>query len=124
MITYCFIYYYQYTINSRIIPNFANVKKKAISLELINKFTAELLNEGLVEKSVKDFFIILQQILKYGNINIKIPMPKVPKNEIQIFRKYKQAKLEEELLKNMNETNFGIYFCLYTGLRIGEICAL
>lgn len=115
---------YQYTIKSRIIPKFASVKKKAISLELINKFTADLLSEGLVEKSVKDILIILQQILKYGNINIKIPMPKVPKNEIQIFRKDEQTKLEEELLKNMNETTFGIYFCLYTGLRIGELCAL
>lgn len=51
-------------------------------------------------------------------------MPKVPKNEIQILKKDEQVKLEEELLKNMNETTFGIYFCLYTRLRIGEICAL
>lgn len=115
---------YQYIIRSRIIPRFANVKKKAITLESINQFTADLLSEGLAEKSVKDILIILQQILKYGDINIKIPMPKVPKNEIQIFRKDEQTRLEEKLLKNLNETTFGIYFCLYTGLRIGELCAL
>lgn len=115
---------YQYTIKSRIIPKFAKIKKKAISLELINKFTSELLSEGLMEKTVKDILIILQQILKYGDINIKIPMPKVPKNEIQILKKDEQTKLEEELLKNLNEKTFGIYFCLYTGLRIGELCAL
>ena len=115
---------YQYTIKSRIIPKFAKIKKKSISLELINKFTSELLNEGLMEKTVKDILIILQQILKYGDINIKIPMPKVPKNEIQILKKDEQTKLEGELLKNLNEETFGIYFCLYTGLRIGELCAL
>jgi len=115
---------YQYTIKSRIIPKFARVKKKAITLEIINQFTSDLLSEGLVEKSVKDILIILQQILKYGNIHIDIPMPKVPKKEIQIFEKDEQAKLEENLLKNLNETTFGIYFCLYTGLRIGELCAL
>lgn len=115
---------YQYTIKSRIIPKFAKIKKKAISLDIINKFTSDLLSEGLVEKTVKDILIILQQILKYGDINIKIPMPKVPKNEIQILRKDEQKKLEEELLKNLNERTFGIYFCLYTGLRIGELCAL
>lgn len=115
---------YQYTIKSRIIPKFAKIKKKAISLELINKFTSELLSEGLMEKTVKDILIILQQILKYGDINIKIPMPKVPKNEIQILKKDEQTKLEEELLRNLNEKTFGIYFCLYTGLRIGELCAL
>ncbi len=115
---------YQYIIKSRITPKFAKIKKNAISLELINKFTSELLSEGLMEKTVKDILIILQQILKYGDINIKIPMPKVPKNEIQILKKDEQAKLEEELIKNLNEGTFGIYFCLYTGLRIGELCAL
>lgn len=115
---------YQYTIRSRIIPKFAKVKKKTISLELINKFTAELLNEGLAAKTVKDILIILQQILKNGNVNIKIPMPKVPKTEIQIFKNDEQANLEKMLLENLNTTTFGIYFCLYTGLRIGELCAL
>lgn len=115
---------YQYTIRSRIIPKFAKIKKKQLSIEFINTFTSNLLSEGLTEKTIKDILIILQQILKYGNINIKIPMPKVPKNEIQILKKDEQSKLEEGLLKNLNERTFGIYFCLYTGLRIGEICAL
>lgn len=115
---------YQYIIKSRIIPKFAEVNKKAISLEFINKFTSELLSEGLMEKTIKDILIILQQILKYGDINIKFPMPKIPKNEIKILRKDEQIKLEEELLRNLNEKTFGIYFCLYTGLRIGELCSL
>lgn len=115
---------YQYILKSRIIPNFAKVKKKAISIELINKFTSDLLNEGLAAKSVKDILIILQQILKTGNINLKIPMPKIPKSEIQILKKDEQIKLEGELLSNLNTMSFGIYFCLYTGLRIGELCAL
>lgn len=115
---------YQYTLKARIIPRFAKVKKKTISLELINNFTADLLSEGLAPKSVKDILIILQQILKNGGMNIKIPMPKVPKTEIQILKKEEQTKLEGELLKKLDETRFGIYFCLYTGLRIGELCAL
>ncbi len=115
---------YQYTIKSRIIPKFAKIKKKTLSIEIINKFTSDLLTEGLTEKTVKDILIILGQILKYGDINIKIPMPKVPRNEIQILKKDEQSKLEEELIENLNEGTFGIYFCLYTGLRIGELCAL
>lgn len=27
-------------------------------------------------------------------------------------------------MSNLNETTFGIYLCLYTGMRIGELCAL
>ncbi len=115
---------YQYIVKSRIIPKFASIKKNNISLDVINNFTTSLLNEGLAEKSVKDILIILQQILRIGNITIKIPMPKVPRNEIQILKKEEQAKLEKELLINFNEFSFSIYFCLYTGLRIGELCAL
>ncbi len=115
---------YQYTLNARLIPKFAKVKKKALSLELINKFTTDLLAEGLAPKSIKDILIILQQILKNGGTDIKIPMPKVPKVEIQILKKEDQAKLESKLLQKLDTTTFGIYFCLYTGLRIGELCAL
>ncbi len=115
---------YIYTINSKIIPKFAKMKRKDISLEIINKFTIDLLNGGLSPKSVKDILIILQQILKDGGINLKITMPKVPKNEIQILKKDEQKLLEKELLNNMDTISFGIYFCLYTGLRIGELCAL
>ena len=115
---------YQYIIRARITPIFATLKNKMISLELINSFTNDLLNEGLTPKSIKDILVILQQILRIGEINIRIPMPKVPKVEIQILKKDEQTKLEKKLIANLDRTSFGIYFSLYTGLRIGELCAL
>lgn len=115
---------YIYMVNARITPKFAKIPKKAISIEMINSFTNDLINEGLAPKSIKDILIVLQQILKIGDINIKIPMPKIPKNDIQILQNEEQIELEKELLKNINTVKFGIYFCLYTGLRIGELCAL
>lgn len=115
---------YQYIVSSRIIPRFAKIKKERLSIEQITTFITDMLNEGLKEKTVKDILIILQQILKFGNLEINFPMPKVPKREIQIFQKEDQAKLEKELLKNRNPQTLGIYLCLYTGLRIGELCAL
>lgn len=115
---------YQYTVYSRIIPKFGKIKKSNITSELINNYTVELLDEGLMPKTIKDILILLGQILKFSNISIKIAMPKIPKNEIQIFSKEEQAKLEKNLLENMDLINFGIFFCLYTGLRIGELCAL
>lgn len=115
---------YQYTVNARIVPRFAKVKKKNITAELINSYTSELLEEGLLPKTVKDILIILQQILRFAGIDINISMPKVPKNEIQIFSRDEQTNLEKVLLESLNLTTFGIYLCLYTGLRIGELCAL
>lgn len=115
---------YQYTVNARIIPKFATIKKKSITSEIIDNYTYELLEEGLVPKTVKDILIILQQILKYADLNIRISMPKIPKKEIQIFKKDEQLILEEFLLYKVNSVKLAIYICLYTGLRIGEMCAL
>lgn len=115
---------YQYTVNARIIPKFAKLKKKLITSEMIDNYTTELLNEGLLPKTVKDIIIILQQILKFASINISISIPKVPKTEIQILKKEEQSKLEKKLLENLDLVKFGIYLSLYTGLRIGELCAL
>lgn len=115
---------YLYTVNSRIIPNFGNIDKNEISSELIDNYTSKLLCEGLLPKTVKDILIILQQILIYARVNIKITFPKVPKSEIQILSKEEQIILENKLLNDINLTKFGIYFCMYTGLRIGEVCAL
>ena len=60
---------FQYTLKSRIIPKFVKVKKK-IFLDIINKFTAELLDDGLVVKSIKDILIIFHRNLKMWCINI------------------------------------------------------
>lgn len=115
---------YYYLVFSRIVPKFAKMRKDTISLELINNFTNELIKDDLSAKSINDLLIILQQILRFGEIDIKIPKPKIPKKTIQILKKEEQKKLEEALMKKLNNVSFGIYLTLYTGLRIGELCAL
>lgn len=115
---------YEYTVYAHLIPEFGKYKRKQINKNIVNDFTERLLNNGLKPKTVKDMLIILQQILKYHNVNIDITMPKVPKKEIQILTKEHQMLLEKRLSNCTNEDNFGIFLCLYTGLRIGELCSL
>ncbi len=115
---------YEYKAYAHLIPEFGKYKRKQITKTLINEFTEKMLNNGLAPKTVKDILIILQQILKYHNVNIPIAMPKVPKKEIQILTKEHQMILEKRLKKGINEDSFGIFLCLYTGLRIGELCGL
>ena len=115
---------YEYTCYSHLIPYFGIYKRKQINKNMINEFTEKLLGKGLDTKTVKDILIILGQILKYVNIPISITMPKMKKKDIQVLTKEEQKKLETYLLQNLTEDNFGILLCLYTGLRIGEVCAL
>lgn len=41
---------YLYMLNSKIIPYFANIKKKNISVDIINSFTNKLINDGLSQR--------------------------------------------------------------------------
>ena len=43
---------------------------------------------------------------------------------MQILSKQEQSILSRYLNDNLTPCNLGILICLYTGLRIGEICAL
>ena len=115
---------YYYLINKRILPYFNNIKINNINNELIINYVNYLIHNNLSNKTIKDIISIIKQIFKLANINIDIPTPKIHKKEIIIFSKEDQLLLENFLLNNLNYINLGIYLCLYTGLRIGEICAL
>lgn len=43
---------------------------------------------------------------------------------MQVLSTEEQMKLEGYIKENWSQTGFGIYLCLYTGMRLGEICAL
>jgi len=43
---------------------------------------------------------------------------------MRVLSVHEQEKLETLLRENLNPCNLGILLCLYTGLRIGELCAL
>lgn len=115
---------YEYMAYAHLMPAFGKHKRKQINKNMINEFTETLLNHGLAPKTVKDILIMLQQILKYHNIDINISMPKVPKKEIQILTKEHQLLLEQRLSHCIAEEDIGVLLCLYTGLRIGELCGL
>jgi len=44
--------------------------------------------------------------------------------EINVFSKAEQLLLESQLKRNMNVRKLALLLCLYTGLRIGEVCGL
>ncbi len=87
-------------------------------------------NGGLSNKSVKEILALLKQILKYANFKGYIPetpafitVPKVQKPTIKVLSREEQLQLEQYTINDDNK-KYGIYLCLYTGLRLGELCAL
>lgn len=118
-----------------IINTYLNVKfrKKRLSYFLnydINLYI-DMLEEKLAQKTVRDIILVLKSILKYAEqkyyVNLKldlITMPTTHKNELKVFTEKEIKKLEAECLKSDNIRSIGIVIAIYTGMRIGEICAL
>lgn len=103
-----------------------------ITEEEVQKFALKKLDEGLSEKTIRDIIIVIKMIQKYGVKNgyleyqpIEIKFPSNPKNkELEVLSKANQKKFMLYLKDNFTFKNLGIFICLSTGMRIGEICGL
>ena len=73
---------------------------------------------------LKSIFRYAAQIKKYQVADIQGISVKQTQKAIRIFSRGEQQKLNRYLCNNPSLRNLGILVCLYTGLRLGEICAL
>ncbi len=124
-------------IESHIRPLLGSIKLCDLSTYVIEQFADEKLKNGKIDdsgglssKTVKDLLTLIKSILKYGISKEIVPQsiisfssPKVIKKEIEILSGNDRANLEQFTM-NADNIHFGIYLCLYTGMRIGEVCAL
>ena len=88
-------------------------------------------NNGLSSKTITDSLSILRSIFDYAAddkgllvANIAGISVKTEHSTMRVLSISEQEKLEAALREDLNECNLGILLCLYTGIRIGELCAL
>ena len=121
---------YLLLLENHILPTFGNYF--SIHEEQVQQFVFRKLNEGLSQKSVKDILIVLKMILKFGAKNrlidyqqfdIQFPT-KREKDSIEVLSKEHQKRIMNFVQENFTFRNLGIYICLSSGIRIGELCAL
>lgn len=121
---------YMLLIENHILPVFGS--QCGIEEDEVQKFVFQKLKEGLGQKSIKDILIVLKMILKFGaknkffeyqQIDIKFPTER-EKQEIEVLSKANQRKIMNYIQEHFTFKNLGIYICLSSGIRIGEICAL
>lgn len=115
----------------------ANIKKEMGEKNLeellqynFNSFVEQLM-EKLSSKTVKDIMTVLKAILKYAeikyDINFKISLISTPAqitNEVEVFNDKDRKKMEKYCIQSKEIRDLGVLISLYTGLRIGEVCAL
>lgn len=84
---------------------------------------------GLSAKSVRDIMTVYRSIenyaaREYGIKETHFTMPKIEKKQTDILTSAERKRLENYLINNKNKTNIAILLCLFTGLRVGELCGL
>lgn len=129
---------YTNIIDKHIRPTLGIMKTRKIDSVVIESFIDEKLNSGRIDNSgglsrkmVRDILTVLSLVLKYAqkiglmNINqIHYSRPKLQKEEIEIFSIDEETVITDFAISNNDYQKFGVCLALYTGLRIGELCAL
>lgn len=95
----------------------------------IKQYTDKKLEEGLSATTINGILVFVHTCLKYGNQQYGLPVIDViylkqPKQEMRVLSVDEQRKLTIYLMNNTDIYKLGVLVALYTGMRIGELCAL
>ena len=114
---------YTLHLENYILPKFGNYKM--LMEHEVQEFVLESIKKGLSQKTVKDMLIVGAKHgwLQYQGWSIKFPTEQT-KQELEVLSINNQKRIMQYVIDNFTFRNLGIYICLSTGIRIGEVCAL
>ena len=125
-------------VQNHLIPTIGQYMIATITTDLVKKLIDEKRNagniktgKGLSAKSIRDIVSVLRMILLYAesegekvNCNFDMISVKTVITKNEYLNKNEQMILTKYLISDIDYIKLGILICLYTGLRIGEICAI
>jgi len=123
---------YRAILERHIKPRLGSRRLGGICTASVDAFTRELLEtDELSVKTVHDILSVLHSVLKdtearrpAGALAVQIRYPKGKRREMRVLTIEEQKRLVAYLLHPTDSCKFGLLLALYTGLRIGELCAL
>lgn len=128
---------YTIVLNLHILPQLGNRNIQAVTALEINQFAKGKLESGrtdgkggLSPKTVRDILSIIKSVMDFAwgekliTNRLTLTYPKHQQQTIRVLSRQEQTSLEVALTTDINIHKLGILLCLYTGIRIGEVCAL
>lgn len=122
--------HYLSVVENHINSNFKNTRITELTETMIQNFSAELMRK-LRPKTVRDILTVLGQVLDYATgqglcnkFSGKIRLPKDTASTMIILSPKDQQRLTTFLTLGLDLQKLGILICLFTGMRLGEICGL
>lgn len=129
---------YAHLINTHIKPQLGKYQLSMLSTEIIEAFVEFQLTEGrldntggLAPKTVTDILTIIKSTIEYASYkglpvvcNLSKLTIKKKEKEMRVLTQSEQDALIAVLIDDMDLYKFGVFLSLYTGIRVGELCAL
>lgn len=129
---------YVHLANAHILPYLGELPTSKLTTQTVEKHISFLLNKGRVDKkgglapkTVSDILTLIKGSIDYANcsgysVNCYLDRLTVKKTQLdmRVLSVDEQHRLCDILMRDMNLTKFGVLLCMYTGIRIGEVCAL
>lgn len=120
---------YERYINNYIQPFFKNFLLRKLNKDILQTFVNSM--NSMAPSTVKSIFSFLRETLKSAykseyimDIWVDVELPHKKRHEVAAFTMEEQKLIENSLSVTDNPNDIGIWICLYTGLRIGEVCGL
>lgn len=128
---------YRNILEAYVYPELGRLPLSRITNDTIEFLCSDLLinggikKSGLSSKTVSDVLSVIRSVLKYADkkgkaisCNAQSVQVKRRGKEMRVLSRSEQDKLCQYLYSDLTPYNIGILVCLFTGLRVGEICAL
>ena len=125
---------YMLTIKNIILPIIGEYDLEAVSSKEAESLKQACEDKGLSKKTIQDVIICLKNILKVANI-LEVAETKTisvlwgtgnneVKKQAEAYNKDQVRKLVASLEEAPSFKNLGLLITIYSGMRIGEVCAL
>lgn len=116
-------------LHNHIEPYFNALPVAYLNTSILYEFSDNRIKSGLSAQSVNAILVLLHSCMKFGHEQYGFTIPDfiylpIAKREMRVLSVEEQSKLVEVLNHDMDIYKFGVYLALYTGLRVGELCAL
>ena len=122
---------YEGQLRNHIIPEFGDKRIDEISNNDLISFSQKLLEKGKKPRTVADIISRMRTIRKFSvlhgyEVNYISDCTEIPQTfeKIRVLSSDEEKRLVAYLKENLNPTNLGILLSLFTGIRLGELCAL
>lgn len=128
---------YAAIVYNHLLPALGDLPAARLTTARVDEYVAQNLENpaegrsGLSAKTISDHLAVLKLIADFAremgllpDVAIRFHRPRMHAPDIDILPPEEQAQLESHLLTRLDSYALGVLLTLYTGLRIGELCAL